>query len=204
MIDSRMRVLRNKFITLHYFLDKEKQSQRRMPRNVAPRMWVKGFTSDSFYICKLDRNDPADFLSDMQRFRTRMINGDYSIVLNNKVLFEVVIGPRIKVPATFAYIHEGQITAFDKEVQISSPDDVILMLERGEVLVAKPVRSGGGEKVFVLELSGRGILINKHEKSVKEFHAFFDGLDSFVLTEHVSQGPMQERYFRTSLTRFAF
>lgn len=187
-MDFLMRDLRNRLITLDNFLNKEMQSPRRMPWKVALSMWLKGFTSDSFYICQLDRNKPEDYLSDLKRFKTRMINGDYSIVLNNKVLFEVVIGSKVKVPKTFAFIHKGQIIPFNDGAQISSLDDVISMLESGEILVAKPVRSGGGENVFILELSGSGILVNRNEKGVKEFRAFLEGLDSFVLTEYVRQG----------------
>ncbi len=194
-VDFLMRNVRNRLMMLSDFIQKERTSPRRMPWRYAPVMWLKGFTSDSFYICQLDRNDPANYLPDIKRFKTRLINGDYSIVLNNKLLFDSVVGSKARVPKTYAFINEGVISPFLGSSPVSSVDDLVSFLKDNELLVVKPVRSGGGENVYILKFWGDGVLVNRQRKSIGEFKQFLRGLDSFIITEYARQGNYAEKIF---------
>lgn len=72
---------------------KELASTVRTPRRVRPGLWRHGFLGESWVLYGLSGNDRRRYLSDYARFtRTRLINGAYSAVLDNKLVVDRVVG----------------------------------------------------------------------------------------------------------------
>ena len=49
------------------------------------------------------------FMTDLVMLNTSEIDGDYSILLRDKLLFELLVAPHIRIPRTFAYVERQVI-----------------------------------------------------------------------------------------------
>lgn len=148
---------------------------------LAARLWAHGFLPDKSRLYAIDRWGPEAYLSDLQREMTRVINGPYSQILNNKLIFNEVFGNVVPIVDICGYTN-GQ--RFEGHL----PDE-------GEVF-AKPVGGGGGNGVFRATIKNGSVAISGRRQSRQEFVAdlLARGKD-YILTEAVKLHPELSQFY---------
>ena len=170
-----------------------------LPRSVRWRSWRQGFLSRSWRWYSLDRNDPRQYLSDYVRFiRTPFINGRYSVVLDDKLLFyEVLSRHRGLLPARYCLLGHRGVQNLSVDRAVRSVEDVLRLLDDVGRLVLKPVGGGGGVGVHVLD-SRDGYRDNGRPVSRQVIAGLLSTPRGHLVTEFVRQHPFSAEFLPTS------
>lgn len=138
------------------------------------------------------------YLSDVQRWLTRLVNGSYSVVFNNKILFDQVFGRFTKVPRTIAIAHSGRMVPYSS---------LWSQVERGEAgpvtLVAKPLGGGGGGSIYFLRVEKRHVVVETNDSEHQRFSIKSEALSDmltrqhvpFIINEYIEQGEFSRRLY---------
>jgi hypothetical protein len=138
------------------------------------------------------------YLSDVQRWLTRLVNGPYSVVFNNKILFDQVFGRYCEVPRTVAICRNGRVVPHGPLWE---------QVERGEagalMLVAKPLGGGGGGSVFFIRVDKQHAVVETNDVSNPRFSVRSEALSDvfvrqrvpFIINEYVQQGEFSRRLY---------
>lgn len=173
-------------------VDRELASTVRVPWHVRPVMWRRGFLSESWVLYDFANNDWRDYLPDRARYaKARMINGDHSILLDDKLALQRFLGPSAGdlLPTVYGTISKGQITTSDGRLLpycTSGRWLRALAREHGRIIV-KPSRGGGGRGVHVLQAMSDGTLLDGRPVSDETLLSLVAASDGHMICEHVSQ-----------------
>lgn len=172
------------------FVQKELGSTVRAPKLKKPGLWRHGFLGESWVLYDLARNDRRLYLPDYARFtRTRLINGGYAAVLDNKLIFDRFLGGRRGVlPRTHGILRNGRLLDPLGIVADRPAAGAILgELGRGKALVLKPLTGGGGHGIAVLNREPGRITLNGSEISEAELRSYLSTLGNRLVCEFVTQ-----------------
>lgn len=155
-------------------------------------LYERGFLPEKIALYDFETHDIDLYLSDVQRWMTREVNGDYSIVFNNKILFTQVFRNFCRVAPITAIWRNGRLITYD---------DVWAQCVSGQLteprkFVAKPLGGGGGGGVYFIEVGRKTAVIESNEPGrerftlpVADLEKIFDGARvPFMVTEFIYQG----------------
>jgi hypothetical protein len=171
---------------LRRLYEKERKRPFRLPFRTCLRMWRRGFLSESAVIYGIGETGAGDYLSDAARFlRTPGIDGRYSLLLDDKELFEVVFSPRAPVPRILASISaSGQVRRPGVEVKEGW---LLELLGQRKALVLKPPGGGGGHGVLIVRDTAVGVDLNGTVLTHGVFRERAAALRGYIVTEFVEQ-----------------
>jgi len=182
--------------------EKELRSTVPVPIGRRLRMWRQGFLGESFVIYRLDRNNPALYVTDFQRHvRTPDLNGRYRFLLKDKLLFERTMRnfPAQQI-ATFGVIRGGRMH-FTGTGNRDAADYLLGLLDSRPRLVVKPVAGGAGGNVRLLFRENGRLLLNDRPVSSDELRGVTRLMRNDIVMEHVQQHPnIAALYPRTTNT----
>lgn len=135
------------------------------------KMYLKGFTSDDYVNYNFARNDPKDYITESERWKSRNINGKYNIVLDDKRLFYETFCRHLNIPRTLLFVSDGNI--FDYEThRILNTEEVVNVLKEYKGLVFRPLSSGGGKDINIITFINDKFFLNhicQTEENIKDF-----------------------------------
>ncbi|MBO6834754.1 MAG: hypothetical protein JJ878_01970 [Alphaproteobacteria bacterium] len=171
---------------------KELASTVRVPVLKRPGLLRRGYLSESWVLYDLARNDRRDYLPDYARFtKTRLINGRYSAILDNKLLFDRIVGSRTGVvPHFYGILENGQLidVMTDRPSQPAAPP-LIAALRKAGALVLKPLTGGGGRGIEILRHEDGRFLRNGDPIEESALAAFMEGCSNYLACEYLEQHP---------------
>jgi len=175
-------------ILLKAFFTKERSSN--LSVSFKDKIWAlkHGFLSESNVIYQLDKSNFKFYLSDYDRLKTSLINGKYSTLLDDKVVFENLMNKYLNLPESIAYVNDGRIISINDSYNINSYDSFLDYLMLKKQLVIKPISGGGGKGVLILKVSSSKIYLNSKEISKKELFNTIAKLDKNFISEFIVQG----------------
>ncbi|MBA3658657.1 MAG: hypothetical protein H0W67_03600 [Gemmatimonadales bacterium] len=139
-----------------HWLKTERAIKVPLPLGVKLRMWRRGFLSESVALYDLTRNDPADYLTDYQRFvRCPRINTWNGLYDHKMGLRAFLLASGFRQAETLAYLYEGRVLAdpFSPDARSIQPAELLERL-RGEGseygYVVKPEDGACGQGIFLL------------------------------------------------------
>lgn len=196
----------------HWFslVHDERKKGQHMDEPLSRRLWLyrRGFFRSSHLLYDLEHGDHRDYLPDSWRYlRTSWINEPFSEAMNNKLFTYWLLGDRSeRLPAlhgvcsgrTF-YPLGDDLTVEGTPRGIGRALDPILREENR--LVAKGLRGGGADSIFVLEWDGEDGEYRLGGEQVP-YDALVDRLASlgnWILTSYVSQAPYSAALYRHSV-----
>lgn len=150
--------------------------------------WRKGFkeTSKSFFdAAHKAQGTYQDYIPDAAYRTLSLTNGMMSrTLLNNKLLFEKVVGQYVPVPPTLALIERGELFAPpDGAIQSF---DALLEYIRTQPVALKPVEGAKGKGVY--NLSWRAIpLLNGSPMQLDELNTLISRLDYYLVVPWIQQ-----------------
>lgn len=163
--------------------------------------YERGFLPEKKRLYGLEADDSRNvdrYLSDVQRWLTRLVNGPYSVVFNNKILFDQVFGRFTQVPRTIAISHSGRMVPYTP---------LWNQVERGEagplILVAKPLGGGGGGSIYFIRVEKRNVVVETNDADNRRFSIKSEALGDmftrqrvpFIINEYVEQGEFSRRLY---------
>lgn len=144
----------------------------------------RGFTADQLVRYNL-MNNFNEYISELERWKTREINGQYNYVLDNKLIFEEVFSKHLRIPKNYAWISNGKIRFLKREMEV---DDLDTLLKKEKALVLKPViLAGGGKGVCVIKYLNEKYFIDHKEVDFSEIISFVQKLDDYIAVEFIKQ-----------------
>lgn len=164
------------------------------------QLMLKGFLSDSYLLYNLKENSYKSYLSDYHRAKCRFINGSYSIILNDKLVFENVIAPYSRTPKTFAKVLQGEIYPIKRNNLITNIQDIFVYCLENDKLVFKPFKnSDGGRGVFVVSCKNNELYINEQVYTKESFNRLIKQLDNYMISEYINQGNFSKSLYYGSV-----
>lgn len=145
----------------------------------------KGFSSEKATIYNLKDYKIQDYLSDFQRKKTFKINGKYSVILEDKIIFERMLEKEGLCPVTYGEVKDGLLFLKGKKSNI---DDLIHFLQAKKELILKPLSGGGGKGIIKLQLKDSKILFNETEISEVELNNRISNLKKNIISECLKNG----------------
>lgn len=168
--------------------------RHKVPLWTRMRMNLKGFTSDQYIMFDLERNNPDEYITEFERWKTRDVNGRYRLVLDDKLLFEQVFRPHVHVPKSHAWIRQGRI--HDLQGRILGEEEVLALLRKEQQLILKPViRAGGGKGVSLLSYQQGQIHQDGAPLDAMAFQSIVKRSDDYILTEVLNQHAYAKEIF---------
>lgn len=171
----------------------EYTTKDRFPMSNSRRLslWRRGFLSQSDALYELSEVDESDYLTDYQRYvKTPLINGQWSIVVGNKLLFHDVMHRfNDHLPVLYGYLRSGRFHHMDADGTGTSnaAEWLIDRLHTGERLVIKYVKGGGGSRVYMVEYDDGEYYANDRILSEREFVDEIALLEEYIVTEYIEQ-----------------
>jgi Sugar-transfer associated ATP-grasp len=194
---NRARRLRRIAGDYYYVLKNEK----RVSSN-PPALWKRlstlrhGFFSEKTRYYDFGKYNPSLFISDAQRNPTRRkINGEYNLLMGNKIVFERILPNGIMTPKNYAFLDSGRLRTLSDDWQEINLDDLIRERNGREKLVLKPVQGSCGRGVFIIGSRDDSIEVNNETIGFSEVRARFAELRDYVVTEYVKQGDFPSSIF---------
>ncbi len=178
----RFRLVRNELVA---------SSPMRWPKRLAA--WRRGFTGNSALVYRLDVNDPREYVSDWDYYRSGYrYNGFFNPIVGNKlVLSQILAGHGLPHPHVFGVLRKGRPIAIGPRVPGDVGDDGRSTIEAwaasGRPLVLRPHWSGAGEGVFFLRREARAWQVNRRPASDEDVRLLLATLDRYIVTAFVDQ-----------------
>jgi hypothetical protein len=186
----KVKRFRNDYPRIIELLKKEFSSPIKLVLQRRLELLFSGFLSESFVIYGLDKNEVNLYLSDYQRFvRTARLNGRYTMILADKLIFDAVMRPYEQfIPKTYGIIKRGVIQWVQKPPELHSLNCFEKFLEINSGIVLKPIRGGGGAGIYLVTGGADGIRINGGVIDIDDFSQLISGLNEYLMEELIEQG----------------
>lgn len=141
------------------------------------RWAVRGYVPDQVALYRLNEGTADDYLSEFDWYRSRVIDDPYATMLNNKVLCAQMLAPLATVPEILFFSQKGRIACPARPERWATQDEVLAAIrERGRVFI-KPIASGKGKGVHLLEAEGSGFLVDFEPVGEAAVRALISGTD---------------------------
>jgi len=159
----------------------------------------KGFNDKSAGIYDFENNSVEDYLSDYSRLKTIHINGSYTQILINKVIFEAACKASLPVSENIALIDDGKISAIGK-YNVNSFAELIDYVKSKQAMVIKPIIGSGGAGILNVRYDKEnGITLNDKKISLSELEGIVNTLKNNFVNEYISQGKFSDKLYHGSM-----
>jgi hypothetical protein len=175
---------------------KELKSAKRIPLSKKFWCWRKGFFSSSYVLYDLKNRDYRFFLSEYQEnVKAIRLNDEYADQLDDKIKFARIIGEYLNVPDDIAILSNEKIVLLSGRYNITSLEDLYMLLKEKNVLILKPKNSASGVGVIRVSLIEGKIEYNKELITKEEFYSRLIVLDNYIVSSYISQAEYSEKIF---------
>lgn len=147
-----------------------------------------GFTVNEYYIFNLKENDKAEYLSELDWFKSRMINKPFDIILNNKIVFYEWIKNKVDTPQVFAYKWKAKTVETTNYKSIDELSRLIDLIKINGPVILKPVTEGKGNSVIKLFIDNdENILINNSKVLIHDLERLLMKKKNWIMCEQIIQ-----------------
>jgi hypothetical protein len=156
-----------------------------------------GYMVDQAALYDFKHNDKKQYLSEFDWYRSRKINGIYSEMLNNKVVFTQIIERYCKTPEIYCIKRKTRLAGMNGRV-IGEYDDLIKLLYEVGAYVIKPVHAGKGNGVFVVRYNGHGIICNDEPVTESELKDLLQTRREWLICAYAHQAEYLNKIYANS------
>lgn len=157
---------------------------------------IKGFTVNEYIWYDLKHNDYRNYISDFERINSRKINGNYKLILDDKLLFEEVFRNYIRVPYNFGYISSGYIYSLH-DYNLNNNNIIEFIKEKG-IIVLKMLKGYEGNGVFIIKYSNNKFDLNGKKTTIKDLNRLFASCSESILCEYMRQSDFENNIYDKS------
>lgn len=162
-----------------------------------------GFTVNEYYIFDLQHCDKNEYLSELDWFRSRMINAGKAAVLNNKEAFQRVIENIAPCPQMLLVCSGGDV--FDYRTKESLNNQKILsVLQKEADCIIKPRSKGKGRGITRIRFTEGKFRLDDKACSPDEMLSCIRQSSNSVVCAYVKQHPYAEKIYPASVNTIRF
>jgi hypothetical protein len=187
--------------SLWQILKTEIQSSVHLPLPAALWGWQHGFTRSSLVAYGLNESNVKNFLTDFELFKTiRVLNSDFSSILNNKIIFErFFYNYKHFIQKNYFFLQEGEINSLSTDVSINTWQDVLELIYRLSGIVFKPIVGNSGKNVCVIKAKDGHLMWNNKVETPEQILSNIKKMNSMVACELVQQAAYADHIFPDSV-----
>ncbi len=163
-----------------------------LPLGKRLKMYRHGFKADDYHLYHFEKNDMNQYMSERDRWKTRNVNGEYNLLLDDKMVFFNLFSNKLNIPRNICLLTHRKLIPM--EDTFKSMKEV---LEHYPKLVIKPVCSGGGAGVHVVEKRQNEYYINLIKSDLKQIDEISQN-GEFIVTPFVEQHRYAKEIFPNS------
>ncbi|MCF0138389.1 MAG: hypothetical protein HUJ66_08510 [Oscillospiraceae bacterium] len=156
-----------------------------------------GYMPDQVMLYDFKHNDPGEYLSEFDWYRSRSINGHYSHMLNNKVVFAEMVRQFCPTPEIYAVKKDERLAGMHGR-KIDTYQDILSLLREVGCFVVKPVNIGKGIGIRIVKLTDEGILHNGEPMSETELLQALKGTKNWHIVAYARQADYLNRIYAPS------
>ena len=156
-----------------------------------------GYMVDQVKMYDFAHNNPKDYLSEFDWYKSRDINGHYSHMLNNKVVFAEMVRQYCSAPEIYV-VKKGNRLAGMHGRKISSYDDILTLLKEVGAFVVKPVNIGKGLGVRVVKWHDGRLIHNGKPMGEGEFLEALEKSKNWHIVEYARQADYLNKIYAPS------
>lgn len=160
-------------------------------------MKIKGFTPDQYVLYNLKENNIDNYISEMERWKSREINGKYKLIMDDKLLFPEMFGKYVNVPKNLAWIRNKKIHNFTGNY-FTNREFIDLIYKQGKIIL-KPNYGGGGRGIYIVQKTNKGLLYNNKLISKDKLLEKIKRLDDYIVCEFINQHRYSNEIFDKSI-----
>lgn len=161
------------------------------------RMKFLGFTPNQYILYELDKNDVKNYISEFKRWETRKINKQYTIALDDKLLFYDLFKHHLDIPRNIFRV-KNKFLIDDKGRPINKNKLCKIIIDEQKVYL-KPIVGGGGKGIFLVEYSlGKW----KIDEDVVSFDTVYNEIikcDGYICSPEIRQVGFSKEVFPKSV-----
>lgn len=157
----------------------------RVPFSVKLRYALRGFSVNEYVWYGLDHNDYRTYISEFERLRSRVINGEYKFVLDNKLVFEEIFGKYTFVPRNYALIEDGWVHPLH-DTQVNNENFPDFLQHAGKTIL-KWLDRGGGSGTYFFEYRDGNLFANGEICTREQLEKIRCRKGRAILCQYVSQ-----------------
>src|SRR5690625_3164871 len=149
------------------------------PLQRRPLWWRRGFLSRSVTLYELDKNNPDDYVTDVQRYtRTkRMVHPHLQEILDNKFSFFLLMNQlglsSDVVPLLELYIRGG-LHVFPSDERVPLKEFLEHRLEQDRKVFVKPIHGAEGRWVRAIRKTADGYVMNGEPVTMEEIRGWIE------------------------------
>lgn len=189
---KKLRKLKYNLIALKYLVTEEVKNKTKGHFLRKIKLLTNGFTSEKYDLYDFKNKDMNKYLSDFQRMNTVKINRPYSILLNDKQLFEQLFESEKIVPKVYGEINSDNYYLNDKKVSI---EEVINLMKKKREVIVKKVSGGGGKGIYRVSYSANVFFIDNKKMTKTKLIEFLEKIKNSLITEHLKQADYANKIF---------
>lgn len=154
--------------------------------------YINGFLPKEYFAFDLARNKPDKYLSRLNNIRRATINGEYSDLIGDKILFEkhiktVIQGiENLDVIENVGYIDNGCFKSLKRDIESEKFSSLRTLLDKKD-LILKPVSGSRGIGVLLLQKAEDHYLLDHKRYSWTQLESFLSTLNNYLIQERFIQ-----------------
>lgn len=161
------------------------------------KMYLNGFTSDQYVLYNFEKNNMKEYLTDVQRWKSREVNGEYNIILDDKRLFYEIFSKYLDIPKTIGYITNKKFQNYNGEIlQI---ENLIDLIKQNGKLVFRRFSDGGGRGFFIVEYKDNEYFLSGSKMSYIELKNQLVNYDKYIITPFIKQEEYSNKIYADSV-----
>ena len=150
------------------------------------RLCRDGFFPNKCALYNFKKYPRGKYITDQQMLRTAYINGEETVVLENKVLFEFAVGRFVPVPPNYFIFDKGHFISLDPDIK--DMVGVKNFLKYKKSLIVKPTYGLGGKGIIHLQYDQNGFLSNGGRTSWRQIAQSLLTSGDIIVSEYIRQG----------------
>ena len=156
-----------------------------------------GYMIDQVKMYDFEHNDPKQYLSEFDWYKSRSINGHYSHMLNNKVVFAEMLRQFCSAPEIYVVKKDKRLAGMHGR-RIDSYEDIVALLKEVGAFVVKPVNIGKGLGVRVVKWEDGTLIHNDKPMSEADFIAALKKSSNWHIVEFAQQAEYLNKIYAPS------
>lgn len=137
-----------KDIRLILGLFKRKTKYFKVPFIQSIKMKLWGFKPEHYHMYNLKNNNKKEYITEIERWKTRRINKHYNIVLDDKLIFYEMFRKYINIPKIHGWTSNNLM--FDLNGNLIDYQKFLTILEKEKKIIVKPNYGAGGRGVYLI------------------------------------------------------
>ena len=169
-------------------LNAERHNPLQIPLSEKIRAWRLGFTSLSYRLYDLNRNNPKHYLRDFADMNYLMDTPGGRLLGDKLYVATMMKQLGIESPRVLAVLHQGRVhDPLGGRILDGLPQWISSCLAKHSPVVFKPIYGGAGKGFFFAQKEDRGYSLNDVEVSFEELCRILSNCNTYFASEFIRQ-----------------